>query len=32
VHDAGASVKNKVLNEQYIPEDDLQEYIVHWVE
>jgi hypothetical protein len=32
VHEAGASVKNKVLNEQYIPDDELQEYIVHWVE
>ncbi len=32
VHQAGASVKDKVLNEKFIPEDDLEEYVVHWVE
>ena len=32
VHEAGHSVKNKVLNEAYIAEEDLEEYIIHWVE
>ncbi|NRA41133.1 MAG: YcgN family cysteine cluster protein [Pseudomonadales bacterium] len=32
VHQSGNSVKDKVLNEAFIAEDDLQEYIIHWVE
>lgn len=32
VHQADASVKNKVINEQFVHEQDLEDYIVHWVE
>ena len=32
IHEIGESVRGKVLNESHIPEDDLQEYVVHWVE
>lgn len=32
VHEAQASVKGRVLNEKYIPDEELQEYVVHWVE
>lgn len=32
VHEAEFSVKNKVINERFVHEDDLEDYIVHWVE
>ncbi|CAA0121904.1 Uncharacterised protein [BD1-7 clade bacterium] len=32
VHESGESVKDKVYNEAFIHEDDLEEYIIHWVE
>jgi uncharacterized cysteine cluster protein YcgN (CxxCxxCC family) len=32
VHKTGNSVKSKVFSESNIHEDDLEEYIVHWVE
>ncbi len=32
VHDAGISVKGRVLSEQYVHPDGLEEHIIHWVE
>jgi hypothetical protein len=32
VHEAEASVKHKSINESHVHEDDLEDYIVHWVQ
>ncbi|NRB40697.1 MAG: YcgN family cysteine cluster protein [Pseudomonadales bacterium] len=32
VHEAGMSIRNKVINESEIDEDDLEEHIIYWVE
>lgn len=31
IHECGASVKNKVYSEAHIPEEEIEEYIIHWV-
>lgn len=31
VHDAGVSVRNKVVSEDQIPEEDWEEHIIHWI-
>jgi uncharacterized cysteine cluster protein YcgN (CxxCxxCC family) len=30
VHEAGVSVRGKVLPEQYVHPDELEEHIIHW--
>jgi uncharacterized cysteine cluster protein YcgN (CxxCxxCC family) len=30
VHEAGISVRGKVLPEQYVDPDELQKHIIHW--
>jgi len=32
VHKVGASVQGKVFSEKNIPEEDLEEYVIYWVE
>lgn len=31
VHDAGISVRNRVISEADVPEDDWEEHIIHWI-
>ena len=32
VHKAGISIQNKVINENTVAEEDLEEYVIHWVQ
>lgn len=32
VHDAGMSMRGKVLSEEFVHPDGLQEHVIHWVE
>lgn len=31
VHEAGVSVRNRVISEADVPEDDWEEHIIHWI-
>jgi len=31
VHEAGISVRHKVISEEQVPEEDWEEHIIHWV-
>ena len=31
VHQQGISIKNKVINERFVHNEDEQEYVIHWV-
>lgn len=32
VHEAGISVRGKVLSESFVHEDDLEDHIIHWID
>jgi uncharacterized cysteine cluster protein YcgN (CxxCxxCC family) len=32
VHEAGISVRGKILSENYVHPDGMEEHIIHWVE